>query len=97
MTRTAPTPPDPVEAAVASITALLASIDRSPSEAATVAFRAAIRRNGVNLRDAAGIEALASVLRRIRDEAPDKAAAQEHERTVLEAWKGITASEDRAA
>ena len=97
MTKTAPTPAGPVEAAVASLTALLASIDRSPSEAAAVAFRAAIRRNGVNLRDAAGPEALAAVIKRIRDEAPDKAAAQERERIVLEAWKGITASEDRAA
>lgn len=97
MTRTAPTPPDPVEAAVASINALLASIDRSPSEAATVAFRAAIRRNGVNLRDAAGPEGLAAVLARIRAEASDKSQAEQRERIVLAAWERITASEDRAA
>ena len=51
----------------------------------------------MNLRDAAGPEALAVVIKRIRTDAANKAQAEERERIVLEAWEGITASEDRAA
>ena len=97
MTKTVPPPPDPVKAAVKAIIAILASIERSPSPAATIAFQAAVRRHGHNLIDMAGPAALDTVRVRIVSEAPDRAAAQERESVITEAWQGIVPTKGNAA
>ena len=82
---------DPVETTAKAIDALLTAIDGAPAIGAIAAYRAAITRHGRQLVASVGPSGLNAVLDRLKAEAPDKAAEQERERIVSQAWEGLAA------